>query len=236
MAKGGELAVGDAVAAVFAQLGRGNGETGHAGGFGGEDACGGVFQGEAAVGGDPETAGAFDIHRGVGFPIRLVLGGLHNLEIGAQPDPVQHRLDDVRGRRGGQPDAIAGSTGGAHGLDRAWERLAALLKDAGIQAVFSTDYRRTLDTAKPTAEAISKRIEIYDGDDLAAFARTLRARGDRALVVGHSDTTPELVSLLGGESGPPIDSDEFDRIYLLTLFGDGKASTTVLRFPSGVEK
>jgi broad specificity phosphatase PhoE len=132
-------------------------------------------------------------------------------------------------------DESAGSELTAAGQARA-RSLAALLKDAGIQAVFSTDYRRTLDTAKPTAEAISKRIEIYDGDDLAAFARTLRARGDRALVVGHSDTTPELVSLLGGESGPPIDSDEFDRIYLLTLFGDGKASTTVLRFPSGVEK
>ena len=54
--------------------------------------------------------------------------------------------------------------------------------------------------------------------------------------MGHSDTTPELVSLLGGESGPPIASDEYDRIYLLTLYGDGKASTMLLRFPSGGEK
>jgi len=129
-------------------------------------------------------------------------------------------------------DESAGSALTAAGEARA-RALGAMLKDAGIQAIFSTDYRRTLDTAKPTAEVVSKLIEIYDADDLAGFAKTLRARGDRALVVGHSDTTPELVSLLGGESGPPIASDEYDRIYVLTLYGDGKASTLLLRFPSG---
>jgi phosphohistidine phosphatase SixA len=121
------------------------------------------------------------------------------------------------------------------GQERA-RSLSAMLKDAGIQAIFSTEYRRTLDTAKPTAEAVSKLIEVYDADDLPSFAKTLRARGDRALVVGHSDTTPELVKLLGGDPGSPIASNEYDRIYLLTLFDDGKASTTLLRFPSGVEK
>ncbi len=114
--------------------------------------------------------------------------------------------------------------------------LAAMLKDAGIQAILSTDTTRTLETAKPTAEAILKLIEVYDGDDLPAFANELRARGDRALVVGHSDTTPDLVKLLGGDPGSPIADDEYDRMYILTLFKDGKASTTVLRYPSGVEK
>ncbi len=111
--------------------------------------------------------------------------------------------------------------------------LAAMVKDAGIQAIYSTDTRRTLETAKPTAEAIAKLIEVYDGDKLESFAKDLRARGARALVVGHSDTTPELVTLLGGDAGSPIASDEFDRMYLLTLAKDGKTSTTLLRFPSG---
>ena len=114
--------------------------------------------------------------------------------------------------------------------------LAALLKDAGIAAVYSTDYARTRETARPAAEAIGKPVEIYDGDGLPAFAKDLRARGGRALVVGHSDTTPELVRLLGGDPGPPIASDEYDRLYILTLTDDGKTSTTLLRFPTGVSK
>jgi len=111
--------------------------------------------------------------------------------------------------------------------------LAAILKDAGIGAVYSTDYIRTRETARPMAELISKPIEVYDGDKLEAFAKDLRARGARALVVGHSDTTPELVQLLGGEPGSPIAPDEYDRLYILTLSG-GKTSTTLLRFPTGV--
>lgn len=114
--------------------------------------------------------------------------------------------------------------------------LAAVLKDSGIQAIYSTDYRRTLETVKPTAESTSKLIEVYDGDNLEGFAKDLRARGRRALVVGHSDTTPELVKLLGGEPGSPIAPDEYDRMYILTLSADGKASTTLLRLPSGVQK
>jgi phosphohistidine phosphatase SixA len=108
--------------------------------------------------------------------------------------------------------------------------MAAMLKDAGIEAIYSTDYIRTRETARPLAELLSKKIEIYEGDDLAGLAGTLRARASRALVVGHSDTTHELVSLLGGNAGAPIASTEYDRIYLLGLAADGSVSTLVLRF------
>ncbi|HEY7697141.1 MAG TPA: phosphoglycerate mutase family protein, partial [Vicinamibacteria bacterium] len=95
--------------------------------------------------------------------------------------------------------------------------LAVMLKDAGIEAVYSTDFIRSRETARPLAELLSLPIELYDGDGLEAFAKTLRSRGSRALVVGHSDTTPELVLLLGGEPGTPIGPDEYDRLYILTL-------------------
>ena len=38
--------------------------------------------------------------------------------------------------------------------------------------------------------------------------------GLRHLVVGHSNTTPPLVELFGGDAGPPIDeASEYDRLY-----------------------
>jgi broad specificity phosphatase PhoE len=114
--------------------------------------------------------------------------------------------------------------------------LSSILKDSGIDSVYSTDYARTRETARPLAERISKPVEIYDGDALEVFARDLRARGGRALVVGHSDTTPELVKLLGGDPGPPIESSEYDRMYVVTLSSEGPASTLILRFSSGDQK
>jgi broad specificity phosphatase PhoE len=115
------------------------------------------------------------------------------------------------------------------GKERA-RALAAMLKDAGVESIYSTDYARTRDTAKPLAEHLGKKIEIYDGDALEALATKLRSAGTRALVVGHSDTTPDLVRALGGHEGSAIDPDEYDRIYLLVLLEDGTATTTVLRY------
>ncbi len=138
-------------------------------------------------------------------------------------------------RHGEKVDESRDADLNAAGRARA-EALAAMLKDAGIEAVYTTDYIRTRETARPMAELISKPIEVYDGDKLEAFARDLRARGARALVVGHSDTTPELVQLLGGVRGSPIAPDEYDRMYVLTLSADGKTSTTLLRFHTGVSQ
>lgn len=118
----------------------------------------------------------------------------------------------------------------AEGESRA-STLARLLDDAALDAVWSTDFARTRDTAAPLAEGESLEVELYDPRDLAGFAATLRERGGRALVVGHSNTTPELVRSLGGEPGPPIDeADEYDRLYVLTLMPGGETVTSLLRF------
>jgi hypothetical protein len=67
--------------------------------------------------------------------------------------------------------------------------------------VYSTDYAAR-GRRRSHGGVISKLIEVYDGDKLKLREGPARARR-RALVVGHSDTTPELVQLLGGESGSP---------------------------------
>ncbi len=116
------------------------------------------------------------------------------------------------------------------GRERA-RALAALVRDAGLDRVLSTDYQRTRDTAAPAAAAAGVEVELYDGGRLAELAAELKASpGRRVLVVGHSNTTLDLVRLLGGEPGNPMDAEEYDRLYVLTLDPGGTTSTLLLRY------
>ena len=116
---------------------------------------------------------------------------------------------------------------GPQGETRA-QFLAHVLKDAGVTRVLSTDYRRTRSTAAPLALALGLEVEIYDAGKLAEVAAELRTAGGRIYVAGHSNTTPELVELLGGASGGEIDHRwEYDRLYSLVIRGDHVASTLI---------
>jgi phosphohistidine phosphatase SixA len=113
------------------------------------------------------------------------------------------------------------------------EALARMLKDAGVDGVFSSDFERTRDTAAPLARHLGLEVAPYDPNALADLAKTLRASPGRYLVVGHSNTTPELAGLLGGEPGPPIPEDEYDRLYVLLHRPGEGTSTIVLRLAPG---
>ncbi len=110
--------------------------------------------------------------------------------------------------------------------------LAALLADAGIDRILSTDYLRTLDTAAPLARRLGLETEKYDSRDLPALAARIAETPGRYLVVGHSNTTPALAELLGGDAGGPIAHEEYDRLYILTRRG-AKTTTIVLRYGTG---
>ncbi|MFC1629049.1 histidine phosphatase family protein [Gemmatimonadota bacterium] len=116
------------------------------------------------------------------------------------------------------------------GMERAIA-LADLLEDAGITAIHSTDFIRTRDTVVPLAERLELPITIYDPRNLAVKAALLKDMPGRHVVSGHSNTTPELVRLLGGDPGPPmVEAGENDRLYIVTLHPDGTVGTVVLRF------
>lgn len=116
------------------------------------------------------------------------------------------------------------------GLVRA-RALAHVLADEPVGTVFSTDYRRTRETAGPVADAHDLEITIYDARDLEAFAHRLREMGGRHVVVGHSNTTPALAEALGGDPGPPIEEPwEYDRVYVVTLDAAGEVRTLRLRY------
>ena len=118
----------------------------------------------------------------------------------------------------------------AAGQQRARE-LARLLSESALGAVYSTDFARTRETATPLALALGLHTTLYDWNEMQSLATELKRPGARSLVVGHSDTTPELVSILGGDPGAPIDeADEYDRLYLVLVGSGGTVSTVLLRY------
>lgn len=147
-------------------------------------------------------------------------------EPAAPPDPLVVLLVRHAEKVVDEPDPALSPAG----VERAAD-LAAALRDAGIERIHSSDYRRTRDTAAPLAATLGLEVEIYDPRDLAALAARLRRDGGRHLVVGHSNTTPEAVALLGGEPGGEIDeASEYDRLYVVTVGGDGSVGTVLMRY------
>ena len=116
------------------------------------------------------------------------------------------------------------------GVERS-QKLAEILKDAGIEYIHSTDYIRTRSTAAPAAKTLGLNVEMYDPRDLPSLIASLRRSGGRHLVVGHSNTTPAVVKLLGGDAGPPIEeSNEYDRLYIVNSAPGDRVSTVMLRY------
>lgn len=115
------------------------------------------------------------------------------------------------------------------GAERA-EALADLLADANIEHILSSDYTRTRDTAAPLAARLNLTVELYDPRDLPGLVVRLKEAGGRYLIVGHSNTTPYLAHLLGGDHGGPItEATEYDRLYYIAREGDD-VSSVLLRY------
>lgn len=109
--------------------------------------------------------------------------------------------------------------------------LSRMLSDARITHIWSTDYQRTRLTAEPLARKLGLQVMSYNPSKLDEFAQQLKETPGRHLVVGHSNTTGELVQALGGQPGAAIQDIEYDRFYAVVLGVDGPV-TVLLRFGS----
>ena len=100
------------------------------------------------------------------------------------------------------------------------ERAVALqdfLSHIPIDAVYSTDFKRTQGTAAPVANAKGLKIQSYDPQALEAIGGVLMAEQQDALVIGHSNTTAVLAGMLIGEDMGAFDESIYNRIYQVVV-------------------
>jgi phosphohistidine phosphatase SixA len=93
--------------------------------------------------------------------------------------------------------------------------LAALLKDAKITAIFTTEYKRTRDTAQPLAAAAGIAATAVDSKDAAGLIARVQASAGNVLVVGHSNTVPDVIKALGVSEPVAIADDQFDNLFVV---------------------
>lgn len=106
--------------------------------------------------------------------------------------------------------------------------IAKILSKAGIAAVYSTSTRRTVQTGTPSAAQAGVELQLYDPARPQPMIDKVKAAPGPVLVVGHSNTVPDLVKMMGGAPGAPIADDEFDRLYQLIVNADGSVTTVLL--------
>jgi phosphohistidine phosphatase SixA len=99
------------------------------------------------------------------------------------------------------------------GLARA-QALAVKLRDAGITSIWTSEFRRTQETAKPLAQALHLSLHVHPAGDTQGLVALLRKEGGRPLVVGHANTLPEVAQLFGLHLDP-LPEDEFDALFVL---------------------
>jgi broad specificity phosphatase PhoE len=102
------------------------------------------------------------------------------------------------------------------GVGRSY-KLRDMLKDAGITKIYTTDLRRTIETAAPFAAAAHIAPVPFKAEDTAALMASVRALGprDRVLIVGHSNTLPDLLRAAGVSSAIAIKDDEYDNLFIV---------------------
>lgn len=117
------------------------------------------------------------------------------------------------------------------------ERLAALLKDAGVTSVWATDTVRARDTAAPLARERGLEVRVYpvrDASDQVSAAPLIDALrkdgGAAALVVGHSNTVPKILAALGVANPPDIPDAEYDNLFVVSTGTTGGAVAVRLRY------
>ena len=129
--------------------------------------------------------------------------------------------------RQGQSDALS-----ADGFARAQE-LARVLKKSGIRAIYTSEATRTQQTASPTAALLGLTPSVIQASDVAGLVSAIRTQhaGQKVLVVGHSNTLPQIIAALGGPS-VTINSDEYGTLYRLTLrrCGARRVALTTLQY------
>jgi phosphohistidine phosphatase SixA len=93
------------------------------------------------------------------------------------------------------------------------QALVTWFQDKPLTAIYVSDFKRTRQTAAPLAAARGITVKVYDPSDTPGLVARLNEEIGAVLVVGHSNTVPDIVDKLGGERPGPLSHPDFGDIW-----------------------
>lgn len=125
------------------------------------------------------------------------------------------------------------------------EALARLLQSAGVKGIYTSQFQRTRQTAEPLAKRLGLTVspvalsvkpsnprEVSD-ESIRELTKKVEAHaGEALLIVGHTNSVPEVIKMLGGDAVPKIDESKFDDLFVVTVYAGGRAKVVQLKYGS----
>jgi phosphohistidine phosphatase SixA len=125
------------------------------------------------------------------------------------------------------------------------EALARLLQNAGVKGVYTSQFLRTRQTAEPLAKRLgvtatpvplsvkpSNPREVTDESIRELTKKVESHAGGSVLIIGHSNSVPDVIRMLGGDVVPKIDESKFDDLFVVTVYAGGRAKVVQLKYGS----
>jgi len=80
------------------------------------------------------------------------------------------------------------------------QELASMFSNAGVNAIYATEYKRTQETVKPLADRLGLPVSLVAAKETPELLKQILTnhRGQTIFVSGHNNTVPELATALGG--------------------------------------
>ena len=116
------------------------------------------------------------------------------------------------------------------GLERAalWNKI---FSEVSFDKIYSTEYRRTIQTASPTATAQNIQIKLYNPKNITIESFKKETLGKKVLIVGHSNTTPKFVNqMINQNIFTDIEDGTFGNLYIVTII-EGEIIFQLLKLP-----
>jgi phosphohistidine phosphatase SixA len=113
------------------------------------------------------------------------------------------------------------------------EQFGRAPKGLGLDCIIVSEFRRTQDTVRPLANHLGIPVIVVPAKETATAASRALAeyRGGRVLIVGHSNTVPELVEELSGREVPGMSEAEYGVVYVVAVPRFSRASVTRFDLP-----